>query len=113
MRVIPQQSLPVENAGETRREDRANTATSGSTLPTHRTAALVLVLVAALAAFQAGNFDAAIATIAGLSVPDLDRQGHINVADAAVANRVQRVIFTIIRPGDLPGRPPLPYPLAP
>jgi len=65
------------------------------------------------AAFQAGNFDAAIATIAGLSVPDLDRQGNINVADAAVANRVQRVIFTIIRPGDLLGRPPLPYPLAP
>ena len=45
------------------------------------------------AAFQGGNFDAAIATIAGLSVPDLDRQGNINVADAAVANRVQRVIF--------------------
>ena len=45
------------------------------------------------AAFQAGNFDSAIATIAGLSVPDLDRQGNINVADAAVANRVQRVIF--------------------
>jgi uncharacterized protein YbjT (DUF2867 family) len=45
------------------------------------------------AAFKSGNFDAAIATIAGLSEPDLDRQGNINVADAAAANRVQRVIF--------------------
>jgi uncharacterized protein YbjT (DUF2867 family) len=45
------------------------------------------------AAFQAGNFDAAIATISGLSVPDLDRQGNINVADAAVAAGVQRVIL--------------------
>lgn len=45
------------------------------------------------AAFQAGNFDAAIATIAGLSEADLDRQGNINVADAAVAAGVQRVIF--------------------
>ena len=45
------------------------------------------------AAFEAGNFDAAVATIAGLSVPDLDRQGNINVADAAVAAGVQRVIL--------------------
>lgn len=45
------------------------------------------------AAFRAGPFDAAIATIAGLSVPGLDRQGNINVADAAVAAGVQRVIL--------------------
>jgi uncharacterized protein YbjT (DUF2867 family) len=45
------------------------------------------------AAFQAGNFDSAIATISGLSVPDLDRQGNINVADAAAAAGVQRVIL--------------------
>lgn len=44
-------------------------------------------------ALKAGNFDAAIATIAGLSEPNLDRQGNINVADAAVAAGVQRVIF--------------------
>jgi len=45
------------------------------------------------AAVQAGGFDAAIATIAGLSVPDLDRQGNINVADAAAAAGVKRVIL--------------------
>jgi uncharacterized protein YbjT (DUF2867 family) len=53
----------------------------------------VLDPVTVQAAFGAGKFDAAIATIAGLSEPDLDRQGNINVADAAVANRVQRVIL--------------------
>jgi uncharacterized protein YbjT (DUF2867 family) len=45
------------------------------------------------AAFVAGNFDSAVAAIAGLSEAGLDRQGNINVADAAVASRVQRVIF--------------------
>ena len=45
------------------------------------------------AAFQAGNFDSAIATVAGISVPDLDGRGNINVADAAVAAGVQRVIL--------------------
>jgi uncharacterized protein YbjT (DUF2867 family) len=45
------------------------------------------------AAFKAGNFDAAIATLAAISVPDLDRQGNINVADAAVAAGVDRVIL--------------------
>jgi uncharacterized protein YbjT (DUF2867 family) len=45
------------------------------------------------AAFQAGGFDAAITAISGLSVPGLDRQGNINVADAAVATGVQRVIL--------------------
>jgi uncharacterized protein YbjT (DUF2867 family) len=45
------------------------------------------------AAFRAGNFDAAIATLAGLSVRDLDRKGNINVADAAAAAGVQRVIL--------------------
>ncbi len=44
-------------------------------------------------ALQAGNFDTAIASVAGLSEPYLDRQGNINVADAAVADGVQRVIF--------------------
>lgn len=44
-------------------------------------------------ALQAGNFDAAIATIAGLSEPDLDRQGNINVADGAAAAGVRRVIL--------------------
>ncbi len=59
-------------------------------------------------AFQAGNFDAAIATIAGLSERDLDRQGNINVADAAVANRVQRVIFiSTVGAGDSRAAAPL------
>jgi uncharacterized protein YbjT (DUF2867 family) len=53
----------------------------------------VLDAASVQAAFQAGNFDAAIATIAGLSEAELDRQGNINVADAAAANRVQRVIL--------------------
>jgi uncharacterized protein YbjT (DUF2867 family) len=44
-------------------------------------------------AFAAGDFDAAVATIAGVSVPDLDRLGNINVADAAVATGVRRVVF--------------------
>jgi len=45
------------------------------------------------AAFAAGSFDAAIVTIAELSVPDLDRAGNINVADAAGTAGVQRVIM--------------------
>jgi len=45
------------------------------------------------AAFEAGSFDAAIATLAGLSVPNLDGEGNINVADAAAAAGVQRVIL--------------------
>lgn len=45
------------------------------------------------AAFQAGNFDAAVTAIAAISAPDLDRQGNINVADAAEAAGVKRVIF--------------------
>jgi uncharacterized protein YbjT (DUF2867 family) len=45
------------------------------------------------AAFQSGAFDAAIATIAGMSEAELDRQGNINVTDAAVAAGVQRVIL--------------------
>jgi len=44
-------------------------------------------------AFAGGSYDAAIATIAGLSVPDLDRQGNINVAEAAGAAGVRRVIL--------------------
>ncbi|MSR09128.1 MAG: NAD-dependent epimerase/dehydratase family protein, partial [Gammaproteobacteria bacterium] len=44
-------------------------------------------------AFQGGEFDAVIAAVAGLSEPDLDRQGNVNVADAALASGVQRVIF--------------------
>jgi uncharacterized protein YbjT (DUF2867 family) len=60
------------------------------------------------AAFQAGRFDAAIATIAGLSMPDLDRQGNINVADAAVASGVPRVIFiSTVGAGDSRGAAPL------
>jgi uncharacterized protein YbjT (DUF2867 family) len=45
------------------------------------------------AALATDRFDAAVVTIAGLSVPDLDRQGNINVADAAGASGVQRVIL--------------------
>jgi uncharacterized protein YbjT (DUF2867 family) len=45
------------------------------------------------AALRAGRYDAVIATIAGLSVPDLDRQGNINVADAAVDAGVSRAIL--------------------
>ena len=45
------------------------------------------------AAFAGGRFDAAITAISGLSVPGLDGQGNINVADAAVAAGVQRVIL--------------------
>jgi uncharacterized protein YbjT (DUF2867 family) len=53
----------------------------------------VLDAAAVQAAFAAGNFDAAIATIAGVSVPDLDKQGNINVAEAALAAGVERVIL--------------------
>ncbi|MDH4023699.1 MAG: NAD(P)H-binding protein, partial [Gammaproteobacteria bacterium] len=45
------------------------------------------------AAFEGGSFDAAITAISGLSVPGLDGQGNINVAEAAVAAGVQRVIL--------------------
>jgi uncharacterized protein YbjT (DUF2867 family) len=45
------------------------------------------------AAFAAGSFDAAIAAIAGLAVPGLDGEGNINVADAAAAAGVQRIIL--------------------
>lgn len=53
----------------------------------------VLDPAAVQAAFASGNFDAAIATIAGMSEAGLDRQGNINVADAAVAAGVRRVIM--------------------
>ncbi|TFG84772.1 MAG: NAD-dependent epimerase/dehydratase family protein [Chromatiales bacterium] len=60
------------------------------------------------AAFEAGSFDAAIAAISGLSVPDLDRQGNINVADAAVAAGVQRVILiSTVGAGDSRNAAPL------
>lgn len=60
------------------------------------------------AAFGADSFDSAIATIAGMSLPDLDRQGNINVADAAVAAGVQRVIFiSTVGAGDSRAAAPL------
>jgi uncharacterized protein YbjT (DUF2867 family) len=53
----------------------------------------VLDPAAVQAAMAAGGFDAAIATIAGASVPNLDGQGNINVTAAAAAVGVQRVIL--------------------
>jgi uncharacterized protein YbjT (DUF2867 family) len=53
----------------------------------------VLDPAAVRAAMAAGGFDAAIATIAGASVPNLDGQGNINVTEAAAAAGVQRVIL--------------------
>jgi len=44
-------------------------------------------------ALAGGQFDTAIATLAGFSVPDLDREGNINVFDAAAAVGVKRVVF--------------------
>ena len=46
-----------------------------------------------LAALNAGEYDAVVATIAGMSVENLDSQGNINVADAAVAAGVDRLIM--------------------
>ncbi|MEO7387611.1 MAG: SDR family oxidoreductase, partial [Gammaproteobacteria bacterium] len=45
------------------------------------------------AAFAAGKYDAAIAAIAGLSDPNIDLQGNVNVTDAAKAAGVARVIM--------------------
>jgi uncharacterized protein YbjT (DUF2867 family) len=42
---------------------------------------------------EGGQFDTAIATLAGLSEPGLDREGNINVFDAAAATGVKRVVF--------------------
>ena len=59
-------------------------------------------------AFDAGNFDTAILTIAGVSGVDLDRAGNINVADAALAAGVQRVIFiSTVGAGDSRAAAPL------
>jgi uncharacterized protein YbjT (DUF2867 family) len=46
-----------------------------------------------LAAFEAGEYDAAIASIAGMSADNLDYQGNVNVFDAAMASGVDRVIM--------------------
>lgn len=68
----------------------------------------VLDLASVQAAFAADRFDAAIATVAGLSVPDLDRQGNINVADAAGASGVRRVILiSTVGAGDSRAAAPL------
>jgi uncharacterized protein YbjT (DUF2867 family) len=45
------------------------------------------------AAAEGGEFDTAIATLADMSVPGLDRQGNINVIDAAAAAGVKRFVF--------------------
>lgn len=44
-------------------------------------------------ALEAGPFDAAVITLAGISEPTLDREGNINVVDGAVAAGVRRVVF--------------------
>lgn len=45
------------------------------------------------AAFAAGKFDAAIAAVAGFSEPTIDLQGNVNIADAASAAGVPRLIL--------------------
>ena len=45
------------------------------------------------AAFAEGEFDAVIVSIAGMSAANLDRDGNINIADAAAAAGVNRVIM--------------------
>ena len=45
------------------------------------------------AAFESGEFDAAVTTIAAMGVPNLDYEGNVNVADAAEAAGVNRVIM--------------------
>jgi uncharacterized protein YbjT (DUF2867 family) len=60
------------------------------------------------AAFGAGRFDAAVAALAGLSVPNLDGEGNINVADGAAAAGVQRVILiSTVGAGDSRNAAPL------
>ncbi len=44
-------------------------------------------------AFANGDYDAAIVSIASMGVPDLDRAGNINVADAAAKAGVKRLIM--------------------
>lgn len=53
----------------------------------------VLDAASVLAAFEGGEYDAVISTIAGMAVANLDSQGNINVFDAAAAADVSRVIF--------------------
>lgn len=68
----------------------------------------VLDPAAVRAAMAAGGFDAAIATLAGTAVPNLDGQGNINVSEAAAAAGVQRVILvSTIGAGDSRDAAPL------
>jgi len=60
------------------------------------------------AAFANDDFDAVIVTIAAMGVPDLDRVGNINVADAAEAAGVKRLIMvSTIGAGDSQAAAPL------
>jgi uncharacterized protein YbjT (DUF2867 family) len=44
-------------------------------------------------ALEGAQFDTAIATLADMSVPGLDREGNVNVIDAAAAAGVKRFVF--------------------
>jgi uncharacterized protein YbjT (DUF2867 family) len=44
-------------------------------------------------AYEAGEFDAAIVTISGMQVANLDSEGNVNVADGALAAGVDRLIM--------------------
>lgn len=60
------------------------------------------------AALAGGQFDAAIAALAGMSVPNLDREGNINAIDAAAAAGVKRfILISTIGAGDSHGSTPL------
>lgn len=60
------------------------------------------------AAFAAGGFDAAIATLSGLSQPGLDGTGNSNVADAAAAAGVRRfILISTVGAGDSRDAAPL------